>query len=189
MTVLEAVWVAGDFDFTEVAAAALDPELRACAAVVLAFAPAAVVGREAGVLEAAALEPEPPAVLEVCARRARNHTATNSANVTSTIWKGRESWVICKPCFGRSGARVEPGSARWTSPGSARCASPACEAGSRGQAHATAPSAAQPLRGRTQRVRRPRRTACTTASAASVCWPPSDMSLSAVSPPSPRIAT
>ena len=66
MTVLEA-WVADDFDFTEVAAAALDPELHACAAVVLAFASAVDVRREAGVLEAEALEPEPPAVVE-CVR-------------------------------------------------------------------------------------------------------------------------
>ena len=61
----------------------------------LACAAAELAGLEAGELELEALEPAPPDVPALCARSARNHTATNSANATRTIWNGREIWVIC----------------------------------------------------------------------------------------------
>jgi hypothetical protein len=73
-------------------------EMRVCAAPALAAAAVDVADEDAGAgaLGAEALEPEPPVEPEeVCPRSATNHTATNSANATRTIWKGREIWVIC----------------------------------------------------------------------------------------------
>ena len=93
------VWpTAADVDRLTVTA--LAPwETRAVRAGVAALAFAAPddagAGEEADALEPEALAPEPPVVLELCARSATNHTHTNSANTTRTIWNGREIWVIC----------------------------------------------------------------------------------------------